>query len=137
MSDSSVTPWTLAHEDPLFMGFSRQSGLPFPSPGDLPDPGTETVSPAWQVDFFFFFLTTEPQGSPHSFLRLNKFHCMDRPHTGQTRCFGEKHGFWINPAGADPARRPEEDGGLKSRGAGARWLGGEGRGVDCSKKSNC
>ena len=39
-----VTPWTLAYQAPLSMGFSRQeywSGLPFPSPGDLPDPGIE------------------------------------------------------------------------------------------------
>ena len=44
MSDSSVTPWTVAHQAPLSMGFPRQeywSGLPFPSPGDLPHPGIE------------------------------------------------------------------------------------------------
>ena len=43
----SVTRWTVAHQAPLSMGFSRQeywSGLPCPPPGDLPDPGTETVS---------------------------------------------------------------------------------------------
>ena len=48
MSDSA-TPWTVAFQTPLSMGFSRQgywSGLPFPSPGDLPDPGTEPGSPA-------------------------------------------------------------------------------------------
>ena len=42
-----ATPWTLAHQAPLSMGFSRQgywSGLPFPSPGDLPDPGIEPMS---------------------------------------------------------------------------------------------
>ena len=42
-----VTPSTVAHQAPLSMGFSRQdywSGLPFPSPGDLPDPGTESTS---------------------------------------------------------------------------------------------
>ena len=41
MPDSSVTPWTVAHQATLSMGFPRQeygSGLPFPSPGDLPDP---------------------------------------------------------------------------------------------------
>ena len=46
MSDF-VTPWTLAHKAPLSMGFSRQeywSGLPCPSPEDLPDPGIELVS---------------------------------------------------------------------------------------------
>ena len=42
VSDSSLTPWTVAHQAPLSMEFSRQeywSGLPFPPPGDLPDPG--------------------------------------------------------------------------------------------------
>ena len=39
------------------------SGLPFPSSGDLPDPGIEPASATWQVDFFFFFFfTTEPPG---------------------------------------------------------------------------
>ena len=44
-----TTPWTVAHQAPLSMGFSRQeyrSGLPFPSPGDLSDPGIEPMSPA-------------------------------------------------------------------------------------------
>ena len=48
-----VTPQTVAHQAPLSMGFSRQeywSGLPSPSPGDLPDPGTEPGSPALQAD---------------------------------------------------------------------------------------
>ena len=48
-----VTPWTAACQDPLFMGFSSQeywSGLPFPSPGDLPDPGIKPRSPALQAD---------------------------------------------------------------------------------------
>ena len=42
-----VTPWTVAHQAPLPMEFSRQywSGLPFPSPGDLPDPEIEPMSP--------------------------------------------------------------------------------------------
>ena len=42
-----VTPWTVAHQAPLSMGFSRQehwSGLPCPPPGDLPNPGIEPVS---------------------------------------------------------------------------------------------
>ena len=53
VSDSYVTPWTVAHLAPLSMGLSRQeywSGLSFPSPGDLPDPGIEPVSPDWQAD---------------------------------------------------------------------------------------
>ena len=44
-----VTPWTAACQDPRPMGFPRQeylSGLPFPSPGNLPDPGIEATSPA-------------------------------------------------------------------------------------------
>ena len=48
MSDSFMTLWTVALQDPLSMGFSRQeywSGLPRPPPGDLPDPGIEPVSP--------------------------------------------------------------------------------------------
>ena len=49
----SATPWTAAHQAPLSMGFCRQrcrSGLPFPPPGDLPDPGIKPGSPALQAD---------------------------------------------------------------------------------------
>ena len=49
----SVTPWTVAHQPPLSMGFSRQeywSGSPFPSPGYLPHPGIKSMSPALQAD---------------------------------------------------------------------------------------
>ena len=49
MSDSLQAPWAVALQAPLSMGFSRQeywSGLPFASPGDLPDPGIEPRSPA-------------------------------------------------------------------------------------------
>ena len=48
-----VTPWTVVCQAPLSMGFSRQeywSGLPFPSPGHLSDPGIEPGSPALQAD---------------------------------------------------------------------------------------
>ena len=48
-----VAPWTVAHQASLSMGFSRQeywSGYPFPSPGYLPNPGTEPGSPALQAD---------------------------------------------------------------------------------------
>ena len=47
------TPWTVAYQAPLSIEFSRQeywSGLPFPSPGDLPDPGIKPRSPALQAD---------------------------------------------------------------------------------------
>ena len=52
MSDFA-TLWTVAHQAPLSIGFSRQeywSGLPFPSPGDLPDPGIKPRSPALHAD---------------------------------------------------------------------------------------
>ena len=66
------TLWTVAHQAPPSIGFSRQeywSGLPFPSPGDLPNPGIEPRSPAWQADA----LTSEPPGKPcwvHRYLQL-------------------------------------------------------------------
>ena len=56
-----ATPWTVAYQAPLSMGFSRQecwSGLPFPSPGDLPNLGIEPGSPALQADA----LPSEPPG---------------------------------------------------------------------------
>ena len=56
-----VTPWTAAHQAPLSMGFSRQEywgGVPFPSPGDFPNPGIEPGSPALQADS----LLSEPPG---------------------------------------------------------------------------
>ena len=73
MSDSFATPWT--HQAPLSMGFPRQeywSGLPFPSPEDLPEQGTELaspVSPALAGSFvFFFFFTIKPPGKlPHPY----------------------------------------------------------------------
>ena len=48
-----ASPWTVVHQAPLSMGSSRQeywTGLPFPTPGDLPDPGIEPKSPVLQVD---------------------------------------------------------------------------------------
>ena len=48
-----LTPWTAAHRAPLSMGFPKQeywSGLPFPFPGNLPNPGTELGSPTWHAD---------------------------------------------------------------------------------------
>ena len=53
MSDSFATPWTVAHQAPLSMGFPRQeywSELPFSSAGDLPSPGIKNVSTALQVN---------------------------------------------------------------------------------------
>ena len=62
MSDSLI-PWTIAHQAPLSMEFSRQEywgGLPFPSPGDLPDPELKPRSPALQADSSL----SEPPGKP-------------------------------------------------------------------------
>ena len=66
-----VTPWTVTYQVPPSMGFSRQkhwSGLPFPSPGDLPDPGIEPRSPALEADA----LPSEPPGKPHGKIKINK-----------------------------------------------------------------
>ena len=61
--------WTVVYQASLSKGFSRQaywSGLPFPSPGDLPDPGIEPKSPALAGGFF----TTEPSGKTLALLYL-------------------------------------------------------------------
>ena len=58
-----MNPWTVAHQAPLSMGFSRQeswSGVPLPSPGNLPDEGIEPWLPGLQADF----LLKSHQGSP-------------------------------------------------------------------------
>ena len=60
---SLCDPWTVAHQAPPSMGFSRQehwSGFPFPSTGDLPDPGIKPRSPTLRADA----LTSAPQGKP-------------------------------------------------------------------------
>ena len=61
-----MTPWTVAHQALLSMGFSRQeywSGLTFLSPEDLPDPGIKPRSPALQADS----LLSEPPGKTHMY----------------------------------------------------------------------
>ena len=60
------TPWPVAYQSSQSMEFFRQeywSGLPFPSPGDLPDPGMEPGSPALEADA----LTSEPPGKPNHY----------------------------------------------------------------------
>ena len=67
-----ATPWTVAYQASTSVGFSRQeywSGLPFPSPGDLPDPGIEPRSPALEADT----LTSEPPGKPSSQITLAQY----------------------------------------------------------------
>ena len=116
MSDSSVTPWTVARQAPPSMGFSRQehwSGLPFPSPGDLPNPGVEPRSPTLQTDS----LPAVPPGKP----------VVKRPPAnadmgdlglipGWGRCPGEGHG---NPLSVLAWRIPwtEKPGGLQVMGS--------------------
>ena len=74
MSDSFVTPWTVAHQVPLSIGFPRQeywSGLPVPSPGDLPDPGiklTSLDSPPLVGGFFTIAPPRKPQKCMHHHL---------------------------------------------------------------------
>ena len=68
-----ATPWTVAYQAPQSMGFSSQeywSGLPFPSPGDLPNPGVEPGSPALQADT----LPPEPPGKPIERIRVSAVH---------------------------------------------------------------
>ena len=67
VTEPCPTHWTLAHQAPPFMGFSRQeywSGLPSLSPGNLPHPGIEPRSPALQADS----LSSEPPGKSMSLL---------------------------------------------------------------------
>ena len=67
-----ATPCNVAYQAPLSMGFSRPeywSGLPFPSPGDLPNPGIEPGSPALQADT----LPSEPPGKSVITLKLINF----------------------------------------------------------------
>ena len=71
VSYSFVTPWTMARQAPLSVGFPRQeywSGLPLPNPGDLPNPGIEPMSLASPA-FVGRFFTTAPPGKPHMIWR--------------------------------------------------------------------
>ena len=80
VSDSLVTPWTVAHQAPLSMGFSRQeywSGLPLPSLEYLPNPGIEPGSPAFQADSLPF----ELQGRSKNYLLCDNSECV----------FGKQH----------------------------------------------
>ena len=69
VSNPFATPWTVARQAPLFMGFPRQeywSGLPFPPPGDLPDPGIIPLSPALHADS----LPSKPPGKPNPIVSI-------------------------------------------------------------------
>ena len=72
-----VTPWTVAHQAPLSMGFSRQeylSGLPCPPPGDLPDPRIKPVSPTLAGGFFTASATWAAHNTHHHLI-LEHHHC--------------------------------------------------------------
>ena len=67
-----ATPWTVAHQAPLSMEFSRKeywSRLQFPSPGDLPNPGLKCESPALQADA----LLSEPPGNVRAFKQMLRY----------------------------------------------------------------
>ena len=96
-SDSAI-PWIVAHQAPLPMKLSKQeywSGLPFPSPGDLSDPGTEPVSPTplhWQA----VPLLLNHQRSPHvhpRLLQINSY-CYQSPWP----LFTDQHFFFLRQA---------------------------------------
>ena len=74
ISNALWPPWTVPHQAPLSIGFSKQeywSGLPFPSPGDLPNPGIEPASSALQADS----LALSHLGSPTSYINCPKPDC--------------------------------------------------------------
>ena len=86
-----VTPWTVAYQAPLSMGFSRQqgwSGLPFPSPGDFPDPGIEPGSPTLQADA----LPSEPPGK--QLIKKQSYHFADKDPYSQSYGFSSSH-VWL------------------------------------------
>ena len=111
-----MTPGTVACQAPLSMGFFRQefwSELPFPSPGDLPDPGIESRSPALQVDS----LPSEPPEKPSKFMFLIKREPLDKAIFKEGRCLMQKHKektsiyeprreSWITPLPSQPSERP-------------------------------
>ena len=80
-----ATIWTIAHQGPLSMGFSRQeywSGLSCPPPGDLPNPGIKPeslMSLALAGGFFFFFLPLLPPGKPNIWCSRNPGNCSQHP----------------------------------------------------------
>ena len=103
-----ATLWTGAHQAPPSMGFSRQeywSGLPFPSPQDLPNPGIKPMSPALAGRFF----TTEPPGKPsltHQCSKRFPQSCQSYPHPAIVFCAkGEEIFFffliWLHHAACE------------------------------------
>ena len=90
-----ATSWMAARQTPLSMKFSRQGywrGLPFPTPGDLPDPGTEPMSPASPA-LGGGFLTTEPPGKSQKSPRRSPISNRFRLTLCQTMCNTERMYF--------------------------------------------
>ena len=100
----SVTPWTIASQASLSMGFSRQesrSGLPFPSPGDLPNPGMEPWFPTLQADS----LMSEPLGKFSPIQAFNELN--DTIHKGGKICFTQSTDLFVNLLQGLPRRHTE------------------------------
>ena len=94
MSDYFATPWTVTCQDPLSMGLPRQkywSELPFPSPGDLPDPGIEPASLALESIFF----TTEPPGNNLSIAFLLCYQFLLHVFYGSVSCYFISFSFFF------------------------------------------
>ena len=90
-----ATPWTVAYQAPPSMGFSRQeywSGLPFPSPGYLPNPGIEPRSPTFQVDA----LTSEPPGKPKNNVWDLSKSLSFSSYLSPSHIFGRKKSVWYS-----------------------------------------
>ena len=84
-----ATPWTVAYQSPQSMEFSRQeywSGLPFPSPGDLPDPGIKPESPTLQADA----LPSEPPGKSLTLKKITDKYIRTKQFLYLQRTLGEK-----------------------------------------------
>ena len=98
-----ATPWTVAHQPPLSMESSRQeywSGLPFPSPGDLPDPGIELPSLAMTGEFFTTASSGKPRGPiwfPHKVLgcMLLDLHCRGKALQDEDGAGHHLHYLWV------------------------------------------
>ena len=104
-----MTPWTVAHQAPLSMGFSRLecwSGWPCPPPGDLPNPGMEPGSPTLQADS----LPSEPPGKPWLLSKFVGYRnaCSPIPSPGDFSDSGIEPGSPALQADSLPAELPEK-----------------------------
>ena len=100
-----ANPWTVAHQAPPSMGFSRQeywSGLLFPSPGDLTDPGIKLRSPSLQADS----LPAEPAGKPGDF-KPGQIYCLTLNFKNVLPHFKTTQMYWV------PVAFPKFWGGLR------------------------